>query len=220
VSHKILVLEDNKLLLATLEEFLSDHGYAVKTAALGAEALDLSYEEDFDLFLLDVKVPDISGFDFLKQMREYGDNTPAIFLTSLRDKDSLGIGFELGGDDYIKKPFDLQELLFRIKAVLSRGTDNDKTLKINEHFYMDLKRKRLLKNGVDLNINLKDFQLLKLLVKDAGKVVTTEMIIEKLWKNEEANIGSLRVYVTNLKKILGKNSIVNIRGIGYKFEEQ
>jgi len=218
VSHKILVLEDNKLLLATLEEFLCDNGYTVRTAIFGEKALELSYEEDFDLFLLDVKVPDISGFEFLKQMREYGDNTPAIFLTSLRDKESLGIGFELGGDDYIKKPFDLDELLFRVKAVLLRKIDNEKSLKINEHFILDIKRKRLLKDAVDLNINLKDFQLLKLLVGDVGKVVTKEMIVEKLWKNEEANIGSLRVYITNLKKIFGKDSIVNIRGVGYKFE--
>ncbi len=218
MPYKILALEDNKLLLATLEEFLSDNGYIVKTAMRGEKALELSYEEDFDLYLLDVKVPDISGFEFLKQMREYGDNTPAIFLTSLRDKESLGKGFELGGDDYIKKPFDLDELLFRVKAVLLRKVGNEKSLKINEHFILDMKRKRLLKDDVDVNINLKDFQLLKLLVRDVGKVVTTEMIVEKLWKNEEANIGSIRVYITNLKKIFGKDSIVNIRGVGYKFE--
>jgi DNA-binding response OmpR family regulator len=218
VFHKILVLEDNELLLSTLEEFLSEQGYIVKTAMLGEKALSLSYKEDFDLFLLDVKVPDISGFEFLKQMRESGDNTPAIFLTSLRDKKSLSIGFELGGDDYIKKPFDLEELLFRVKAVLSRGENSDELLKISERFYLDIKRKRLLKDGNDLNINLKDFQLLKLLVQDRGRVVTMEMIIEKLWKNEEANIGSLRVYITNLKKIFGKNTITNLRGLGYKFE--
>jgi len=219
VSHKILILEDNELLLVTLEEFLSDNGYIIKIAMLGEKALELSYEEDFDLFLLDVKVPDISGFEFLRQMRDSGDNTPAIFLTSLRDKESLGKGFRVGGDDYIKKPFDLDELLFRVKAVLSRRSDGGEFLEIDEHFYMDIKRKRLFQDGKDLNINLKDFQLLKLLMQDRGRVVTMEMIIEELWKNEEANFGSLRVYITNLKKIFGKKMITNLRGLGYKFEK-
>ncbi len=219
MSYKILVLEDNQLLVETLEEFLSDNGYIVKTATRGVEALNLSFGEHFDLFLLDVKVPDINGFEFLKSMRDSGNLTPAIFLTSLRDKESLAQGFGLGGDDYIKKPFDLDELLFRVKAILERANHSEKLLSIDDNFTVDLTRKRVFKDGIELDINLKDFQLLCLLTEDRGKVVTTEMIVETLWKNEEANMGSLRVYITNLKKIFGKNSITNIRGIGYRFEE-
>ncbi|NOX14958.1 MAG: response regulator transcription factor [Epsilonproteobacteria bacterium] len=216
---KILVLEDNQLLAETLEEYLSDNNYMVKIATRGEEALNLCFNEHFNLFLLDVKVPDISGFDFLKEMRSTGFNTPAIFLTSLRDKESLQKGFELGGDDYIKKPFELDELLYRVKAVLARGKEVSDMIKIDKHFNLDKKRKRLLRDGIDLALNLKDFELLELLVLDRGKVITIEMIIDKLWKNEVANIGSIRVYVTNLKKIFGKDSISNIRGVGYRFEK-
>jgi len=219
MSHKILVLEDNELLLDTLEEFLTDSGYSVRVAKSGKGAINLTYSEDFDLFLLDVKVPDINGFEFLKQMRDVGCKTPAIFLTSLRDKESLAQGFGLGGDDYIKKPFDLDELLFRIKAVLSRKMDDEDEIKIFGNFYINKERKRVFDSGVELDMNLKDYKLLCLLIENRGKVVTTEMIIEKLWKNELANIGSIRVYVTNLKKIFGKDSISNIRGIGYRFEK-
>jgi len=218
MSAKILVLEDNELLLETLEEFLSDSGYSVRLAKSGKEAVDFTYNEDFDLFLLDVKVPDINGFEFLRQMRDTGCKTPAIFLTSLRDKESLAQGFELGGDDYIKKPFDLDEVLFRIKAVLSRKIDDEDEVKIFGNFYINRERKRVFDSGVELDMNLKDYKLLCLLIENRGKVVTTEMIIEKLWKNEVANIGSIRVYITNLKKIFGKESISNIRGIGYRFE--
>lgn len=219
MSYKILILEDNELLLETLDEFLSDNGYAVKLAKSGKEAIDFTYKEDFDLFLLDVKVPDINGFEFLKQMRDIGCKTPAIFLTSLRDKDSLAQGFGLGGDDYIKKPFDLDEVLFRIKAVLSRKTDSEDEIKIFGNFYLNKERKRVFDSGVELDMNLKDYKLLCLLIENRGKVVTTEMIVDKLWKNELANVGSIRVYVTNLKKIFGKDSISNIRGIGYRFEK-
>ena len=218
MSAKILVLEDNELLLETLDEFLSDSGYSPRLAKSGKEAVDFTYNENFDLFLLDVKVPDINGFEFLRQMRDIGCMTPAIFLTSLRDKESLAQGFELGGDDYIKKPFDLDELLFRIKAVLSRKIDDEDEVKIFGNFYINRERKRVFDSGVELDMNLKDYQLLCLLIENRGKVVTTEMIVEKLWKNEVANIGSIRVYITNLKKIFGKDSISNIRGIGYRFE--
>lgn len=219
MSYKILILEDNQLLLETLEELLSDNGYIVTAVPRGIEALNISFNESFDLFLLDVKVPDINGFDFLKSLRDSGNMTPAIFLTSLTDKESLTKGFNLGGDDYIKKPFDLEELLLRIKAILERMNKKKKLLTIYKRFTIDLDRKRVFKDGMELDINLKDFQLLCLLIEDRGKVVTTEMIIDTLWKNEEANIGSIRVYVTNLKKIFGKDSISNIRGIGYRFEE-
>ncbi len=219
MSAKILVLEDNELLLETLEEFLSENGYIVRLAKSGKKAIDLSYKENFDLFLLDVKVPDISGFEFLKQMRDIGCKTPAIFLTSLRDKDSLAQGFGLGGDDYIKKPFDLDELLFRIKAVASRKIQDEDKIIIFDEFYIDKERKRVYKGKTELNLNLKDYLLLCILVENRGKVTTIEMIVEELWKNEEANMGSIRVYVANLKKIFGKDSISNIRGIGYRFEK-
>ncbi len=218
MSAKILVLEDNELLLETLEEFLIDNGYSVSLAKNGKKAIELTYKEDFSLFLLDVKVPDINGFEFLKSMRESGCKTPAIFLTSLRDKDSLTVGFELGGDDYIKKPFDLDELLFRIKAVLSRNINNENEIMIFGSFYINKDRKRVFRGQEELDLNLKDYLLLCLLVENRGKVVTIEMIVEKLWKNETANAGSIRVYITNLKRVFGKDSISNIRGIGYRFE--
>ncbi len=219
MSYKILILEDNELLLETLDEFLSDSGYSVRLAKNGNEALNLTYDYDFDLFLLDVKVPDINGFEFLKQMRDIGCKTPAIFLTSLRDKDSLAEGFGQGADDYIKKPFDLDEVLFRIKAVLSRRVGKEDESRIFGNFSINKERKRVFDGEVELDLNLKDYKLLCLLVENRGKVVTTEMIVDKLWKNEVANIGSIRVYITNLKKIFGKDSISNIRGIGYRFEK-
>lgn len=220
MSYKLLILEDNLLLLQTLEDFLSEHDYVCTLVTSGKEALKACFENKFDLYLLDVKVPELSGFDFLKELRSSGDYTPAIFVTSLNDQESLTQGFLLGSDDYIKKPFDLQELLLRIKAILSRVKGGvDDWLMIDEHFKLNMARKRLFRDGVELDINLKDFDLLSLLVKERGKVVTKEMIHECLWNNsEEINEGSIRVYINNLKKIFGKESISNIRGIGYRFE--
>ena len=214
---KVLVLEDNELLLETLEDFLENEGFEIDLAKDGEEALRLSYKNSYNLYLLDIKVPLVDGIELLKELREYGDETPAIFITSSIDKESITKGYEAGCDEYIKKPFDLDELLMRIKAVLKR-VEPEESIKIDENFSYNIKRKRLLKNNQEIKINLKDSQLLELLLKNRGKVVTKEMIKDELWQNEElVSGGALRVYINNLKKIFGKNAIENIRGLGYRF---
>lgn len=221
MSYKLLILEDNALLLNTLEDFLSENDYECVLVKSGKEALKRCFEEKFDLYLLDVKVPDMNGFDFLKELRSFGDRTPAIFVTSLNDQESLTKGFMLGGDDYIKKPFDLSELLLRIRAILARTKGIvDDWLVIDNDYRLNLARKRLFFKNEELDVHLKDFELLYLLVKERGHVVTKEMIHERLWSSsEEMNEGSIRVYINNLKKIFGKECISNIRGIGYRFEK-
>ncbi len=214
---KVLVLEDNELLLETLEDFLENEGFEIDLAKDGEEALRLSYKNSYNLYLLDIKVPLVDGIEFLRELREYGDETPAIFITSSTDKESITKGYEAGCDEYIKKPFDLDELLMRIKAVLKR-IEPEENIKIDENYSYNIKRKRLLKNNQEIKINLKDLQLLELLLKNKGKVVTKEMIKDELWQNEElVSSGALRVYINNLKKIFGKDAIENIRGLGYRF---
>jgi DNA-binding response OmpR family regulator len=214
---RVLVLEDNELLLETLEDFLENEGFGVDLAKDGEEALRLSYKNSYALYLLDIKVPLVDGIELLKELREYGDNTPAIFITSSVDKESITKGYEAGCDEYIKKPFDLDELLMRIKAVLKR-VEPEEIIKIDEEHSYNIKRKRLLKGSEEIKINLKDLQLLELLLKNRGQVVTKEMIKDELWQSEEVvSSGALRVYINNLKKIFGKEAIENIRGLGYRF---
>jgi len=220
LSYKVLLLEDNELLLETLEDFLSFKECIVSLSTNVKRAYELCFEAKFDIYLLDVRLPFSSGFEFLKKLRDSGDKTPAIFITSLSDKESLKEGFLRGGDDYIKKPFDLDELWLRIQAVISRHQGFiDEVIVINNEFSLNITRKNLTCKTKEILINNKDFELLHLFILNIGKVVTQEMIEEKLWNNNEVpNSGSIRVYVNNLKKIFGKDSILNIRGIGYKFE--
>lgn len=220
MSYKLLILEDNILLRETLEDFLSEQGFTCTLACDGEEALQHSYAQNFDCYLLDVKVPQLSGFEFLQELRDAGDHTPAIFVTSFNDKESVMRGFSVGGDDYIKKPFDLDEMLARINALIARAKgDKGERIKINEMYTLHLSRKRLLRYDVELDVHLKDFELLALLIENRGNVVTKEMICDVLWnRSQEVNEGSIRVYINNLKKIFGKDAISNIRGIGYRFE--
>ncbi len=218
MSYKILLLEDDELFCETLCDFLQEEDFFVKSVSNGQEALEEVYKNSFDLFLLDVKVPKINGFDFLKLLRDSGDETPAIFITSLTSIESLSKGFLVGGDDYLKKPFELEELLVRINALLKKRK-KEELFRIDDTFTLDIKRKQLYKNGEVLDLHLKDIQLLTLLVQNRGKVVTKDMILQTLWPpGEEPSFGAIRVYVNNLKKIFSKERIKNIRGIGYKFE--
>ena len=113
---KILFLEDDILYQETIAEFLEESGYIVTTASTADEALGHSYKEQFDLFLLDINLPDMNGIDFLKSLRDIHLKTPTIFLTSYQDKESMLKGFDAGANDYIKKPVDLDELIARINV--------------------------------------------------------------------------------------------------------
>ncbi|HIE35059.1 MAG TPA: response regulator transcription factor [Campylobacterales bacterium] len=218
MSYKVLLLEDDRLFAETIEDFLDEEGFRVSIVEDAKKALDRCYKGKYDLYIFDVKVPFMSGFDLLQELRKYGDDTPTIFITSLREKEDLSKGFRVGADDYLKKPVDLDELLFRIKAILKRSIGGD-VLYFGE-FRFDMKRKILAKDDKEVDLNPKELELLALLLKNRGKTVTKEMIYETLWSFDEyISDGALRVYINSIKKVIGKDYIKNIRGLGYRFEK-
>lgn len=217
--YKILVLEDDELFLETLEDFLSDEGFIVQTANNGEKVIELCYENSYDLYLFDINVPKINGIDLLKELRTKNDNTATIYLTSYKDKDMLTKGFISGCDDYLKKPVDLDELLLRIQSLLKRSGKSFCEIKLNDELTFNPDTRRVLKNGQDLYIANKIIDLLELFLEKKDTIIKKDMIIDKLWDyGEEYSEGSIRVYINNLKKLLGKEKIKNIKGVGYKIE--
>jgi len=215
----ILVLEDDELFASTLEDFLEDEGFEVDIANDGEECLDLNYEKNYDLYIFDINVPKINGLELLKQLRNSGDQTPSIFLTSYKDKDTLKEGFINGCDDYIRKPVDLDELILRIKALLKRNKKQFDIVELNSTLTFNPDTKRVFENNCDLNLPVKITELIELFIENRGSIVTKEMIISKLWNvDEDYSEGSIRVYINQVKKLLGKESVLNIKGIGYKIE--
>jgi DNA-binding response OmpR family regulator len=213
---KILILEDDKLFNETLEDFLEEEGFEVAFTFDPYSALDLVYEEKFDLYLFDVNLPYETGFSLLKKLRDSGDSTPTIFLTSRDDKHSITEGFDVGADDYMKKPIDLDELLLRIRAVLRRKYRSDK-ISVGE-YTIDVIAKKLYHNSELLKVTTKAIELLLLLSNAKGEVVQIAEIEEQLWhSNEEVSLGAIRVYVTTLKKYFP--NIENIRGVGYRLRD-
>ena len=217
--YKILVLEDDELFASTVEDFLSDEGFEVDIAFDGEECLELNFKKNYDLYIFDINVPKINGLELLEQLRTSGDNTPSIFLTSYKDKDTLQTAFLNGCDDYLKKPADLDELLLRIKALLKRNKKQFDIIKLSNTLTYNPLNKRVYKNKIDLNLPVKVLELMELFVENKGEIVTKEMIISKLWStSQEYSEGSIRVYINQLKKLFDKDTILNIKGVGYKIE--
>jgi len=215
LSIKILLLEDDKLFNETLQDFLEEEGFVLDYALDPYTALELSYKHIYDLYLFDVNLPYESGFDLLEKLRQSGDTTPTIFLTSRDDKASLTQGFEAGADDYMKKPIDLDELLLRISALMRRQVRNEKII-IGE-YSLDTLSKTLYHEDKTLEVTKKAVELLILLLQSNGEVVSTDEIKNRLWAaGQNASDGALRVYVTQLKKYFSEH-IENVRGIGYKW---
>jgi DNA-binding response OmpR family regulator len=211
---KILLLEDDKLFNETLQDFLEEEGFGVDCILDPYSALDLTYANNYNLYLFDVNLPYETGFDLLQNLRASGDDTPTIFITSRDDKASLKEGFMQGGDDYITKPIDLEELLLRINAVLRRQVRKE-VVQIGRYSF-DILTKVLYKDDKMVELSTKGSELLFVLLEGQGEVVPLEQIKSHLWSaSEGGSDGALRVYVTQLKKYF-PTQIENVRGVGYK----
>jgi DNA-binding response OmpR family regulator len=214
IAGTLLLLEDDRLFNETLTDFLEDEGYAVYPVLEPKGALELCYHRRFDLYLLDINLPFENGLNFLRSLRESGDETPAIFLTSREDRASLIEGLNIGADDYLRKPVDLEELALRIRATLRR-TLGPRSYEIGGYL-VDQAKHRIYKEGKEVTIEHKPFELLQLLLRANGVAVSTEEIARALWPTaEEASYGAIRVYISRLKKLFG-DRIENIRGVGYR----
>ena len=211
---RILLLEDDKILSETLEELLEASGYSVHLAQNGNDALDATAEESFELMLFDVNVPKPNGFELLEMLRDSGNKTPCIFLTSLNDIASLSKGFEVGADDYMKKPFDFDELLVRIEALLRKSfssASND--VKYGEFIYK-IATNELFKGSELILLAPQEQKLLALFFRRINETIKKDDFLYELDKENETSEGALRVYITKLRKI--GLEIQTIKGVGYR----
>ena len=215
---QILLVEDDETLSELISEYLSEQGYDVTVCADAKAALDTAYERNFDILILDVKLPKGDGFSLLRELRRLGNDTPAIFTTSLNALQDLEIGYKSGCDDYLKKPYELKELLLRIQILIKRKFShvNNEFIELNGGYKFYPSSKTLRQNGQIVNLSNKESELLALFLENKNTLISKETIFEKIWKyGEEPSELSLRVYVKNLRRILGKDAIVNRRGDGY-----
>ncbi|WP_428738297.1 response regulator transcription factor [Sulfurimonas sp.] len=217
---KILLLEDDMALHETVKDFLEAQDYEVLSSYDGEDASEKAYEHNFDLLLLDVNVPKLSGFELLHELRERQNQTPAIFITSLNGIADLENGYDSGCDDYIKKPFALKELQLRVETLLKREFYHNKSeeIALSNGCSFDAINDTLKQNDTPISLANKELKLLKLFLQHKNELIDHEVIENRLWEyNEISSESAVRTYIKHLRQILGKDSIVSIKKSGYKF---
>ncbi len=220
MKTRLLLLEDDPNLAESVGEYLEEHGFEVVCVYDAPSAEEVLFEQKFDLLLLDVNVPGGDGFSFLKGARREGNATPAIFITSRNAMNDVETGFESGADDYLRKPFELKELLLRIKTILKRNFFHNptETLDLGGGITYDVENQSLKIGGREQNLQLKEHKLLKLFIQHQNELLAHETIMEHLWDYDETpSDGSLRTYIKTLRKLLGKDRIVSHKRLGYQF---
>jgi len=220
--QKVLIIEDEEGLQDILKTYLINNGYEVLTASDGKEGLIyFNNEKDIKMILLDIMLPDISGWSILKTIRE-SSTVPVMMITARGEEYDKLLGFELGADDYVVKPFSPKEVIARIKAILSRTdvTKTDETIEYNGIIINSESREALV-DGEKIELTPKEFDLLKLLVDNKGKVVSREKCLNEVWGYDF--YGDLRTVDTHIKQLREKlgdkrQLIKTVWGIGYKLD--
>ncbi|MDJ0852046.1 MAG: response regulator [Myxococcota bacterium] len=226
MSHTILVIDDEPDLLELVRVNLDQAGYRVETAADGREAMASLRRDRPDLVVLDLMLPDVSGTDLCRQLRsssEFSD-LPIIMLTAKADEVDRVVGFELGADDYVTKPFSPRELTLRVNAVLRRKTAASAPGAQLEHgtLRLDPDRHRCFVDGAEIDLTAKEFDLLRTLMSRPGRVMTRDALLEQVW-GADITVTS-RTIDTHLKRLREKLGaagplIETVRGVGYRFAE-
>ena len=216
---KILLLEDDVILNEIIEEFLLSLNYEVITAFDGNIAEELIYEESFDLLLFDVNIPNITGFELLKNIRQNNINIPIIFITSRHTADDVKIGFNSGCDDYIKKPFELSELQLRIENIKRlRQIDNHGKIKIDNDTFYNYEKKVIIRKNEEFNLSKIESKILEYFLKNKNKAISIDEISVNNWLYDEMpESTTIRTYIKNLRKKLNDETITTLKGIGYRF---
>lgn len=221
----ILIVEDEESILLALKDDLELEGYRITTAADGLKGLSLAMAEPYDLIILDIMLPKMDGLEVCKQVRQSGKTTPILMLTAKSQEIDKILGLELGGDDYVTKPFSPRELLARVRAILRRKrlmADDDEIYSFGE-ITVNFRKYELLKKGKPVHFTALEFALLHLFVKNKDRVLSRDEILNNVW-GEDIFVGPRTVdtHVANLRRKLEEDSaspkyFLGVRGVGYKF---
>jgi len=212
--HKILLLEDDLNLRDTIEEELEEDGFLITSTDKSDDIIDLTYEERFDIYLFDVNVIGMNGFKLLEALREAGDETPTIFLTSKNKTKDVIEGFDVGASDYIKKPFDMDELVARIFRFLK----TKKSYNISENITYFAESYEVINHEKRILLNQKDAKILEYFLKHKNQVISKEQILDDVYEGEYITDSTFRGYIKKIKTAIGEEHLRNIRGQGYIFE--
>ena len=228
MAVKVLVVDDEKMIVKGLRFSLQQDGYEVECAYDGEEALGMIRERQYDIVLLDVMLPKLSGFEVLQQVREFSD-VPVIMLTARGDDMDKILGLDYGADDYVTKPFNPLEVKGRIKAIIRRTSRARKAEEVKENIIevgdlrMDLDNRRVTLSDKEINLTSKEFERLELLATHAGKVYSRAMLLQMVWgKDNPGDVRTVDVHIRRLREKIEYNAsepkyVQTKWGVGYYF---
>ena len=221
---KILIAEDEQMLAEILSDTLSDRDFDVHLAYDGLQALNAARKEPYDVIVSDIMMPNLDGYSLAKKLRAEGYNTPILFLTARSATEDVVKGFECGGNDFLKKPFAIDELIVRIKALAGRmqaQESADAVYRIGRYEFIPASRVLRI-DHCETILPARESEVLLRLCRDLGKTVNTSALLKELWGDDNYfNLRSLNVYITRLRNHFKENSSVeieSIRGVGYKLK--
>jgi len=213
---KILLVEDDELIGESIKNYLELNDNKVDYYSNPLKVLEEVYPDHYDIFLIDINMPDMNGYELYEELKKYANDVPVIFITAYSDIEHIEKAFELGAADYIKKPFDLKELELRIKRLVFKNTNE---IKITENYTFDLGKLKLLYKGEEVELTQNEKFFLETLVKNIGKVVEIDKLKDYVWDGKEICDNTIRTQVKKLRSKLKENFIKNVRGVGYKIEK-
>jgi len=220
---KILLVEDERELSKVIQEWLSEELHVIEAVYDGQHALDMLASNRFDLIILDLMLPSVSGFEVCRAYRSSGGDAPIIMLTAKKALATKEAGLDSGADDYLTKPFKLRELSARVRALLRRPRTVLPAVLTVGDVQLDTTSRKVTKAGKDVHLLTKEFALLQLLMRNAGQVITVDSIIDGAWSNDsEVSPDTIRSYIRSLRKKVDYEEngaiIQNVHGVGYKIE--
>jgi len=230
MNGKIVVVDDEEALVRLITYNLAKEGFTTIAAYEGTQVIQIIQQEQPDLIILDLMLPGKDGFEICRDLRNTNINTPIIMLTARDDEIDRVLGLELGADDYVTKPFSVRELMARVKAVLRRQQNRDSAVENPDHelsvgkFTIKPEKYEIFMDGILLDLTLKEYELLELLIRNQGRVLKRDYLLQVLWDYAEGvNTRVLDVHISKLRDKIEPGSrnpkhIKTIRGLGYKFE--
>jgi DNA-binding response OmpR family regulator len=215
--NRILIAEDEPGMASFLDKGLSSRGYATKVVGDGTGALAVATDEDFDLLILDLGLPDVDGFSVLRELRRRGERLPVLILTARDDLGDKVEGLDAGADDYVTKPFRLEELLARVRVQLRDGRAAEPTLLEASGITLDVRTRKAMISGELVDLTAREFTMLETLMRHSGQVLSREQLLAHVWGYDyDPGSNVVEVYIRYLRRKLGEDAIETVRGMGYR----
>lgn len=217
---KILVVEDDYIYNKSIKEYLMSIGYGVDSFFDGESALEAISSQEYHIFLIDIKIPKFNGYKLMRYLKDMNSKIPIIIITALVDIDSIAICYKLGCSDYLKKPFELKELEFRVNQLIKKTqyANDESTVTVDNGITFDFTADKLKKDGEEIILTLKELHIVRFLMHKKNRFCSIKALRENVWKGKDVSCADVRMHIGKIRSKTRKDFIKSSKGFGYKID--